>query len=157
MFDFFKTHRHKKLAWQELQVEPTDSKDFGPCSCCGNMSRTVWGFVNLADATIAAYFVQWTLNNPKHGANFDLIVGQWGEKPTSQKRQAISMEYRIIDGQGSFMVIDANTREFANNELVSTVLRREDVIGKPVADEAFAIVDAIFAKEERMVEVRNWV
>lgn len=120
------------------------------------MSRTVWGFVHLADSTIAAYFVQWTLNNPDHGANFDLIIGQWGEGTTSHNRQTLSMAYRVDEGQGSFMVIDASDRMTANSDLADTNLIRSDVIGKPIADFAFAIVDAIIFKDERIKEIRNW-
>jgi len=149
-------YRAKKLNWQKLQVEPTDSKDFGPCSCCGNMSRTVWGFVHTPDATIAAYFVQWTLNQPDHGADFDLIIGEWGEKSGLESRQAVSLEYRIFDGQGSFMVIDASARDVGSSELVSEVLSREQVIGKPIADVAFAVVDAVFIKDKRLEEIRSW-
>jgi hypothetical protein len=155
MFKLFKRKGNKKLDWQKLDVEPADSNDQGPCSCCGNMSRTVWGFVHSPDETIAAYFVQWTLNKPEHRAIFDLILGQWGEE-TKHNRQAISMEYRIFDGQGSFMVIDASTRETANSELVGVALNREQVIGKSIVERAFSIVDAIFMKDERIEEIRNW-
>ena len=62
-----------------LTVEATDSNNFGPCECCGNDSRRVWGWVHSPTATVAAYFVHWTLGRVfDHGANFDLIIGAWG-------------------------------------------------------------------------------
>ena len=156
MFSFLKRRQRKKLNWQELEVEPIDSKEHSPCSCCGNMSRTIWGFVHTPDATIAAYFVQWTLNNPENGANFDLIIGHWGEKSEPNQRQAVSVEYRVFDGHGSFMVIEASTRPVASNKLAGEILSREQVIDKPVAERAFAIADAIFMRDERVEEVRRW-
>jgi hypothetical protein len=45
----------------ERVVEPTGTNDSGPCSCCGDHSRCVWGFVHHGDAGEAAYFVHWTL------------------------------------------------------------------------------------------------
>ena len=157
MFNFLKRKQQTtNLDWRALDVEPTDSSDYGPCSCCGNLSRTVWGFVHSPDATVAAYFVQWTLNNPQHGANVDLIIGEWGEQTRAAKRQAVSMEYRVVDQQGSFMVIDASTRPVAQSELTGEALSREEVIGEPIAAIAFAVADAIFVNDERIEEIRRW-
>lgn len=66
----------KEISWEELIVEPTDSNEFGPCSCCGNMSKTIWGFVHHGKKTLAAYYVSWTQNKPEHDVNFDLIIGE---------------------------------------------------------------------------------
>jgi hypothetical protein len=152
----FKKSKPSSLDWRTLQVEPTGSKDFGPCSCCGNMSRTVWGFVHSPSSTLAAYFVQWTLNSPQHGANFDLIIGAWGEDVTAEDRQAISLEYRVFEHGGEFMVIDSDTRPVADPSMVKEALRRDQVVGKPLAQHVFAIADAVFVKEERIHEIRGW-
>ena len=37
--------------------------------------------------------------------------------------------------------------------LVGRVLRRSDVIGQPIADQAFAIVDAVLAQDTRVAEL----
>ena len=31
---------------ESLHVEPTGSRDSGPCECCGANTRRVWGFVH---------------------------------------------------------------------------------------------------------------
>jgi hypothetical protein len=156
MFNSFNNAESDPLDWRALQVEPTGSNDFGPCSCCGNMSRTVWGFVHSPASTVAAYFVQWTLNNPGHGANFDLIIGKWGNQAIPKDRQAVSLEYRVIEQQGSFMVIDPTMRPVATNSLVGSALKREEVVGQSIAQNVFAIVDAVFMKDERIREIQQW-
>lgn len=155
MFNLFK-RRKPDLDWRDLSVEPTGDNDFGPCECCGKMSRTVWGLVHSQAGPLAAYFVQWTLNSPEHGANFDLIVGEWGIGTTSKDRQAISMIYRNVNNQGSFMVIDASKLPQRDPSLVSSALSREEVIGSLLAKRAFAIVDAVFMKDTRIEEIRSW-
>jgi hypothetical protein len=145
------------LDWRDLQLEPSGSNDSGPCACCGNMSRTVWGYVYKSDVPLAAYFVQWTLNNPAHGANFDFAVGKWGEGATNQDRQAVSMEYRIFEEQGSFMVIDSASRPVADNSLVSAALAREQVMSSPYLKQVFALVDSVFVNDERLQEIPDWV
>jgi hypothetical protein len=138
-----------------LSIEPAESSDFGPCSCCGNMSRCVWGYVYSGDNARAAYLVHWTLGQvPKHGANIDLIIGPWGKGSKASSRSAVSLEYRIGDSGPSVMVIDAHGRDHANGKLAKRALRREDVVGKPIAKEVFAICDAILLLDERVVEIR---
>src|SRR5437870_12193798 len=73
----------------QLAINPEDDRTFGPCSCCGNMTRRVWGYVTQDDATIAAYFVEWTPGHEEKAANFDLIIGKWGEDAGRVSRKEI--------------------------------------------------------------------
>jgi hypothetical protein len=135
----------------ELEVEPDGSQDFGPCECCGDRSRRVWGFVHRGDATEAAYGVHWTLGKvAEHGAHVDLILGRWGEGAERADRYAVSLEFR--PGAG-VMVIDASERDIARSELVSRALRREEVIGTPLAQRVFDLIDAIWLQDGRIAEV----
>jgi len=137
-----------------LSIEPTGSSDFGPCPCCGNNSRRVWGHVHSPKAAVAAYFVHWTRNAVRdHGANFDLIVGKWGKGATAPDRELVALAYRLEDDGPSFMVIDAADRPAADDELVGKALARKEVIGKPIARKAFDIVDAILDQDPRVAEL----
>jgi hypothetical protein len=132
----------------ELTIQQINSSDYGPCPCCGDMSRSVWGLICENDITRGSYFVHWTLNQvEKHGAHIDLILGRAPAGP----RSAISLEYRIGDTGPSVMVIDAHGRHHA--KIVERVLRREDVIGTPLAKEVFAICDAVLLLDERVAEI----
>jgi hypothetical protein len=155
MFGFFKKQAQPgRLDWRDMEVEQTGSSDVH-CSCCDETTRVVWGGVRSSAGTQAAYFVGWTLNRPNNGARFDLIIGKWGAGAESKDRQLVSLEYRVADKRGAFMVVDSVMRpEIAS--LASTALRRNDVIGKPVAEAVFSIADAILAKEERIQEIRDW-
>jgi hypothetical protein len=137
-----------------LSIEPSGSSEFGPCPCCGDMSRSVWGVVYSYNAAYAAYFVHWTLGQvPKHGAHIGFIVGRWGDGTNASHRSAVSLEYRIGDTGPSLMVIDAHGRNHANGKLAKRALRREDVIGKPIAKKVFALCDAVLLQDERVAEI----
>jgi hypothetical protein len=128
-----------------LRIEPGASHDHGPCPCCGDMSRAVNGYVYLNNAAYAAYFVHWTLGQvPKHGAHIDFVIGRWGDGTDASHRRAVSLEYRIGETGPSVMVIDAHSRIHADGTLAKHALRREDIIGKPLAKKVFAICDAVF-------------
>jgi S-adenosylmethionine synthetase len=86
-------------------------------------------------------------SSAKHGAHIDIIIGEW------DNRCAVSLEYRIGDTGPSVMVIDAHGRHHADATLTKRALRREDVIGTPLAKEVFAICDAILLLDERLAEI----
>jgi hypothetical protein len=137
-----------------LSIEPMGQNDFGPCDCCGNASRCVSGFVHDADAAVAAYFVHWTPGRvADHLPNFDLILGRWGEGATARDRCMVAMQYRLLDSGPAFMVIDPEGRPSATSDLVGKALARSEVIGQPIAAQAFAVVDAILAQDERVAEL----
>ena len=133
----------------------TDAQDFGPCPCCGHNSRSVAGLVHRADSGEAAYVVQWTAGQiDKHGAHFDLVLGRWGEGTTRADRYAVSLEFRRTETGPAFMVIDADKRDIGKGDLAHRGLTRQEVIGTPLAKQAFEIIDAIWLQDERLAEIR---
>ncbi len=139
---------------QSLRVEPTESRDFGPCPCCGSQTRRVWGFVHSSAGTVAAYFVQWAVGRVHdHGALCDLILGRWGEGTTAAERVLVTLDYRLTDTGPAFMVIDSAGRPAAGSDLVGRALARAEVVGQPIAAEAFAVVDAVLAQDGRIAEL----
>jgi hypothetical protein len=136
-----------------LEIEPDGNRDSGPCDCCGNATRRVWGYIHQDDAPLAAYFVTWTVGRLDHGAHFDLIIGKWGEASCADDRQAVSLEYRLTENGPAFTVIDAQARDVAMSELVGRALRREEVLKRPIAVSAFAIADAVLLRDSRIDEL----
>jgi hypothetical protein len=137
-----------------LTVELGESSELGPCDCCGGRSRTVWGYLHRGETTEAAYFVQWTLGQvDRHGANFDLIVGKWGDGTIRHDRRAVALELRHGEAGPAFTVIDAADRPVGGSELVGKALSRGEVIGTPLAAAVFEMVDAIWLQDERIAEV----
>ena len=134
-----------------LEVEATEEGG-GFCGCCGNQTRTVWGFVHGAEGTVASYFVQWTIGKPlqDHPVNFDLIYGRWGEGTSKENRSAISLLHFEDNGKPGVMVIDATERPVASSALVGSALTRSDVVGTPLAEQVFAIFDAVITQDRRL-------
>jgi hypothetical protein len=138
-----------------LTVEPTGEKLHGPCECCGNVTRTVWGYLHReSGATLASYFVTWTVNSPRHDAYIDLIIGRWGEGASAEDRNAVSLAYRA--SEGSCMVIDAAKRPVASSSLIGAALPPTQVVDRPISLLAYAAVDAIWLREARIAEILSW-
>lgn len=129
-------------------------ESMGTCSCCGRASKTIWGDLSQGEATVAMYFVQWTVGAPEHNPNIDLIIGPWGEEAKPEHRLAVSLLYRPAQAGGSFMVIDGEGRRTDDRSLCGRALKRVEVIGTPLAQEIFALVDAVWLTEPRIGEVK---
>jgi hypothetical protein len=142
---------------QVIVIEPGDSQDAGRCDCCGNLSRTVWGYVYDADVPVAAYYVNWTLGRIDHGANFDLVVGKWGEGASLEDRSVVALAFQWSADGPQFIIIDAAGRPSAKpGALAATALRRDQVVGTPLASKAFEMLDAIWIQDERIGELTHW-
>ncbi|NPC59397.1 hypothetical protein [Caenimonas soli] len=139
-----------------LAIVATPWKEsIGTCACCGRTSKTIWGDLAQGELTVALYFVQWTLGAPEHAPNIDLVVGPWGDEAKPEHRLAISLLYHPAQGGGSFMVIDGEGRRTDDRFLCGRALKREDVVGTPLAQEVFALVDAVWLTEPRICEVKE--
>ena len=138
----------------DIRVEPDKSSDFGPCECCGSMSRTVWGYLYREGVSRAVYYVQWTLGQAaKHGANVDLLMGEWGEKSTPEDRVAVSLVYAIGPEGPTFKSIDPDDRPHATSGLAAHAIPGRHVLGNPVAADAYAFLHAIFGQDPRVREL----
>lgn len=124
------------------------------CECCGKQSKTIWG--DLADScgTRAVYFVQWTVDGPEHGSNFDIVLGPWGNGAVPDDRVLVSLLYQPRPGGGSFMVASGKGRRADDRSLCGRALERADVIGTPLADEVFSLLDSLWITEPRIEEIR---
>ncbi|WP_418592101.1 hypothetical protein [Ponticoccus sp. (in: a-proteobacteria)] len=134
------------------EVEPTEESR-GFCDCCGNQTRTVWGYVHEeGGGTLASYFVQWTVGQSieDHPANFDLVFGAWGEGTSKSDRCAISLVHFESEGVPGVSVIDANDRPIASSELVGSAKSREELIGTPLIQQVFAIFDSVILQDNRL-------
>lgn len=146
-----------------LEVEPTEESG-GFCDCCGNQTRSVWGYVHEAGGgTIASYFVDWTVGKSieDHPAYFDLIYGIWGDGTSKADRCAISLVHFETDGVPGVSVIDAHDRPTASSELVGSIMSREEVIGTPLAQQVFAVFlchnSSRQSSKLRLVALQIWV
>jgi len=118
------------------------------------MSRLVAGLIYRDGDAYAAYQVHWTLGQVAlHGATFYVILGYWGEGALAADRYAVALRYRSDSGSTGFMVVDAGETAIASHPLVGRGLAREEVIGSPLAQEVFEIVDFIWLRDERISEI----
>lgn len=139
-----------------FQFEETRVTDYGPCECCGDISRLASGMVRLNDEPYALYQVHWTNSHiVKHGAEFYIILGEFGEGTTAADKFAVALHFFVESDRFGFMVVDADKTTISSHPLVGRALSREDVIDTPLAEEVFELVDAIWLEDGNIAEVRD--
>jgi hypothetical protein len=137
-------------------IEHPNEKESGPCECCGCMSRLVTGFVRRHGEQYAAFQVHWTLGQlARHGASVYVILGRWGDDATAADRFAVAMRYRNDAETRGLMVVDADQTSIATNPLVGRTLRRDEVIGTPLAEEVFELIDFLWLTDGRLAELAS--
>lgn len=138
----------------QTSVIPWDEST-GTCTCCGNTTRTVWGEISADGHPVAVYYASWTVGSAKHLPNFDLILGAWGSGTEPTDRVLVSLVYRPDANGGSFMVTDGDTRPANDPKLCGRALRRVEVVGTPLAQEVFGLIDAIWLQDPRIEPIKH--
>ena len=138
-----------------LEIEKENQRRFGPCSCCGEMTSRVWGYAYRAGECLAAYFVEWTPGYHEREATFDLVMGHWGEETVPSDRKALSLGFRHLQTGPSFMIQNASVRSVGSSSIIGEALDRDEVLGTPLADQAFAVCDLIYLGDPRIEELRT--
>lgn len=125
------------------------------CDCCGKQSNTIWGDLASPTETKAVYFLQWTVDAPEHMPNLDLVLGSWGDGAAASERVLVSLVYQPRQGGGAFMVVSGKGRRADDRSLCGRALERADVIGTPLANEVFSLVDSLWLTEPRIEAMRT--
>ena len=139
--------------WQNLLVEE-EGRSTGVCDCCQNETISLSGFVSTEAESLAAYFIAYTNGQPEHGAEFTFVVGNWSEDAMAKDRFVIVLHH--FPEKGFMLDSDFAEKKANMRELASNFLNREDIIGSEFADTLFSIVDAVYMKDSRLDEMRNW-
>jgi hypothetical protein len=133
-----------------LEAEPLGTADTGRCTCCGRLSRKIWGLVRRDGVAHACYFVHWTVGHVfDGGAQIDIVLGKWGEGTRPADRFTIRLDYRILETGPGLMVCDSDSAR-VEGALAEHCLKRSDVIGGPLVATIFAICDAFLMQDKRL-------
>ena len=89
----------------------------------------------------------------KHGADFYIILGHWGERASAAERFAVAVHYRADAGATGFMIVDADQTTMSSHPLVGRALSRNEVAGTPLAQEVFDLLDFIWHYDGRISEI----
>jgi hypothetical protein len=119
----------------------------GHCSCCGTDTVATRGKLVNGSRQIAAYLVKWTVDQPSHG----MI---WLVSFRSERNEDLVVCLRYFFEEGSFMVRGLGDETWTPEELegYSRLLDRDEVIGTPLAERVFAMVDEIWLTDPHVLE-----
>jgi hypothetical protein len=112
----------------------------GACPCCGTETACTRGIVINDNKRIASYLIKWTVGDPSHAMGWlvSLPDGEWG------REVSVSLAYSVE--HGSFMVRHRGRYSWNADDLAGfgDSLDRDQVIGTPLAERVFSVVDHIW-------------
>jgi hypothetical protein len=152
LFGRFSTLMPVRVMSDLLRVE-LGGDSGGHCECCGNETRTIWGYVHSGDQAIASYFLQWTRRMPQHLPNLDFLIRPLGQQQTSPDWQLVSWVFNPVGG--GFMAIDSAARPAAKSPLCNRALTRDEVITNgDLMELTTGLIDAVWLGDPRVQEVQ---
>jgi hypothetical protein len=130
---------------QRSPMPTTNSKHFhrGVCPCCGTDTACTRGVVVKDGERVAEYLVKWTVGDPSHGMGWLISLPHGG----AGREVSISLGYSFE--HASFMVRHLGDYPWKPDDLAGfgELLDRDQVIGTPLAEQAFAVVDDIWQSD----------
>ena len=80
------------------------------------------GLVRRDHEPYAAYQVHWTKDQViKHGAEFYIVLGEFGDGTTAADRFAVALHFFVEDDRHGFSIVDANQTCIATHPLVGAI------------------------------------
>jgi hypothetical protein len=115
----------------------------GVCACCGTDTACTRGVVKEDGERVASYLVKWTVGDPSQGMGWLVSLPH----PESSKEVSVSLGYSFE--HNSFMVRHLGDYHWEADDLVGfgELLDRDQVIGTPLAERLFAVVDDIWLSD----------
>lgn len=89
----------------------------------------------------------WTEAHLERGARILVSVGGWGG--STSPRRSVGIECRMGVDRPGFMVVDAATLPWGNEEYLGTKLTREEALADPTTKEIFAFLDVLITADPR--------
>lgn len=134
----------------KITIEQGPEQESKFCTCCGNKTLTVHGFVYDDNNAYAVYFASWTPGHRERGLSMAIGLGEWGEGSSSGKRRSIGLECRTTGEQYQFMVIEPEQSPWGKSEFLGQMLPREKARDDFQIKEFFQIADHIVQEDSRV-------
>ncbi len=133
------------LNWTDITLQ-TDGLEKTPCDCCGATTIEYRGDLHHKDDWIAFYWVRLSEGHPEALPIFHIGTGNWAEGSKKDERRIFGSEYNP-ESEG-FRIMD-----LSKESDLAIWLDRKDVVDTDFAQSAFAMLDAIFMRDERLKDL----
>lgn len=111
-----------------------------PCKCCGEITRSTTGIVDLGWDPAPVYIARWNPDSQKHG--IALLIG------LGDPRGFVGAWYAVETN--AMTVIEPEDYDWQTSDI--RVLRRADVIDTPLATKAFRVIDEVLRHDPKIRE-----
>ena len=124
----------------------TDINESGICECCGNATLLLVSDLQADGKSYCDYSIRWTKGREMDPWGIFLVTFD------GEKNIGISIEYRAMEN--AFMIANSDRFSWPKEMLKKEIIfaEREDLIGTPIANWIFQILDYLWANEKLPLE-----
>lgn len=133
-----------------LHVELGDADRPSRCECCGQVTRTVHGFVYRGDDAYAVYYAGWSEGHADRGVTMAIAVGEWGDDSAVSDRTSIGLRARSTASQIEFAVLDPDESPWGHTDLLGAMVPRAVALKHRVLKVIFEIAERVVRDDSRV-------
>jgi hypothetical protein len=120
------------------------------CDGCGHETRTFRGLVYEDGEAFGIYVAAYTDGHPELGVSMAVSMRGWGEGVDPLTKECVALEWRNAENGPGVVVVDGEHSTWANEVALGRLSSRAVALSSGIAEEAFAISDAVWVADERL-------
>jgi hypothetical protein len=132
---------------EPLSVEP-GVESVGVCECCRHETRAFRGFVFNHEGAFAVYFATYSDSHPELGVSMVVILRGWGEGADTSTKSCVALKWQDTETGPGCAVVDGAS--WVDESAFGRLLSRSDALASGLANEAFAVSDAVWLADRRL-------
>jgi hypothetical protein len=134
----------------KITIELGEERELSHCECCGNVTRSVHGFLYKDNDAYAVYFASWTDNHKERVVTIAIGLGEWGDNATEEDRFSVGLNAWSVAEQKNFAVIEPSDSPWGATKFIGRMMSRDSVLASPEKEEFFHVAEHIVNDDPRI-------
>jgi len=120
------------------------------CSCCGETSVNLSGFVYRGGDARAVYWAGMTSGHEKRVIEVAVGIGEWGDGTSPDDRIGFVLTLWAEGSQPNVTIVSPDESRWSTIALIGRILPRDEALRHPLIKEVFHITDHLLTDDPRI-------
>ncbi len=131
-------------------LELGQEKPPSTCECCGNLLRSVHGFIYKSMDAYAVYLACWTEGHTESGVSLAIGLGEWNDDAGPEQRTSVGLECRASNNQYLFSILEPMDSPWSKTKFIGQMMTREQTLKSELKDDFLAVAEFITLNDARL-------
>ena len=134
-----------------LTLELGQEKPPSTCECCGNLLRSVHGFVYESMDAYAVYLACWTEGHAENGISLAISLGEWSDDAGPEQRMSVGLECRAASDQYTYSILEPTASPWRKTKFIGQMMTREQALKSELKDEFLRAAKYVTLNDVRLL------